>query len=108
METVIKLVLGLFFIVFVSYLGYRIFEQASSDNYLRLKSEIETVENGNNEIEARNALLRTRIEALRTDSRAIERKVRDELGLVRPDEVILLFKTDVEEKPEDERNLGGI
>ena len=93
-ENLIKLSLGLFFIVFVSYLAYQIFVQASSDTYLGLTAEIEAVEAGNRDLAEKNALLRTKIDALRSDGRAIERKSRDELGMARPDEVILLFKDD--------------
>ena len=92
METVVKLVLGIAFIVFVSYLSYQIYIQASSDTYLKLTAEIAEIEAGNAERAEANRLLRTRIEALRSDPRAIERKVRDELGMARTDEVILLFK----------------
>lgn len=94
MENLIKFIVGAAFIVVVSYLGYRIFELASSDTYLKLSAEIASVESGNKVIAERNALLKTRIEALRTDSRAIERKCRDELGMARSDEIILLFKKD--------------
>ena len=94
MENLVKFVIGVAFIVVVSYLAYQSFEQASSDTYVKLTSEIETVEDGNDVIAEKNDLLRTKIEALRTDSRAIERKCRDELGMARSDEVILLFKDD--------------
>lgn len=94
MENFIKFVIGVAFIIVVSYLGYQFFEQASSDTYVKLTSEIENVEAGNDVIAEKNNLLRTKIEALRSDSRAIERKCRDELGMARPDEVILLFKDD--------------
>ncbi len=94
MENLIKFIIGISFIVVVSYLGYEIFEQASSDTYVKLTSEIEDVESGNEAIAAKNDLLRTKIEALRADSRAIERKCRDELGMARADEIILLFRED--------------
>lgn len=93
MENFIKLICGLFFVIFVSYLGYQIYEQVTSDTYKELTAEIESVEAGNKQLAQKNALLRTRIQALRTDSRAIERKVRDELGMARSDEIILLFKS---------------
>jgi len=93
MENIFRLLLGFAFITFVSYLVYAIFEQASSDTYQRLTASLAEVEAGNAEIAAKNTLLRIRIEALRSEPRAIERKVRDELGLVRPDEIILLLRS---------------
>ena len=92
MENILKLVLGSAFIIFVAYLGYQVYVQASSDTYMRLTSDLAEVEAGNKKLEEANNLLRVRIDALRTDSRAIERKVRDELGMARPDEVIILLK----------------
>ena len=100
MENLIKLILGISFVVFVSYLVYQIFVQASPETYIRLTEEIEQVETKNAEIAETNDLLRTKIQALRTDKRAIERKVRDELGMARPDEVILLFRPDRDETAE--------
>lgn len=92
MENILKLVLSFIFIIFVAFLVYQIFVQASSDTYLRLTSELAEVEAGNEQIANQNDLLRVRIDALRSDPRAIERKVRDELGMARPDEVIIMLK----------------
>ena len=104
MENILKLVLGFTIIIFAGYLIYQIFVQATSDTYLRLTSEIAEISAGNDEIAARNDLLRIRINALRADSRAIERKVRDELGMARPDEVIIMFKKKkiIPTEPEEE------
>lgn len=92
MENIVKLLLGFTFIVFVAYLIFEIFEQASSDAYLRLNAKLEEVEEGNRELGKKNDLLRIKIDSLRTDNRAIERQIRNELGLVRSDEVLILFK----------------
>ena len=92
MENLLKLILGFGFIVLVSYLVYQIFVQASSDTYLRLTSEIAEVSDGNAKLKETNDLLRVRIEALRAEPRAIERKVRDELGMARSDEVIIMLR----------------
>lgn len=92
MENVIKLILGLVFIVFVAWLGLEISNQASNENYIRLSENLAQVEAGNEVIAKKNELLRVKIEALREDPRAIERKVRDELGLVRPDEIVVFMR----------------
>lgn len=96
MENLIKLTLGFVFIIFVSYLVYQIYEQANSETYTRLSQELDDVRSGNDKIASTNDLLRVRIDAIRTDRRAIERKVRDELGMARPDEVMILIKNDDE------------
>ncbi|MBO5754259.1 MAG: septum formation initiator family protein, partial [Proteobacteria bacterium] len=67
-------------------------EQASSDTYVRLTADLNEVRAGNAELKKTNDLLKIRIESLRNDSRAIERKVRDELGMARPDEVVIMLK----------------
>lgn len=102
MENILKLVLSFVFIIFVAFLIYQIFVQASSDTYVRLTNELAEIKAGNEVISNRNDLLRVRIDALRSDPRAIERKVRDELGMARPDEVIIMLKNDRErhEMPE--------
>ena len=96
MENIIKLLLGFAFIVLVGHLGYQVYAQANSPTYLKLKQDLGEVEAGNSKIQETNDLLKVKIEALRTDPRAIERKVRDELGMARPDEVIIMLK-----RPED-------
>ena len=92
MENILKLILGSAFIIFVAYLGYQVYAQASSDTYVRLSKDLAEVEAGNQVVAETNDLLKIRIESLRSDPRAIERKVRDELGMARPDEVIILLK----------------
>ena len=99
MENIIKLVLGFIFIIFVGYLINQVYTQAHSETYVKLTKDIAEVESGNAKIQETNDLLRVRIESLRTDPRAIERKVRDELGMARPDEIVILLK-----RPEETQN----
>ncbi|MBQ8036075.1 MAG: septum formation initiator family protein [Proteobacteria bacterium] len=105
MENILKLLLGFGFIILVSYLVYQIFVQMSSDTYLRLTSEISEVSAGNEKLKEANDLLRVRIDALRSEPRAIERKVRDELGMARPDEVIILLRNFEDPETEDAASL---
>lgn len=107
MENILKLLLGFGFIILVSYLVYQIFVQASSDTYLRLTSEISEVSAGNDRLKEANDLLRVRIEALRSEPRAIERKVRDELGMARPDEVIILLRNFEDSETETAEAAGA-
>lgn len=91
MENVVKLILSFAFIILVSYLGYLVYEQANSEEYQRLSAALQEVEEGNARLREENTQLYHRIEALREDPRAIERKVRDELNLIRSDEVLILL-----------------
>jgi cell division protein FtsB len=59
--------------------------------FFKLRREIATYEQKNQELTAKNASLRLEIEALSGDKKALERAAREDLGLVRPDEVIFNF-----------------
>ncbi|MFA5624962.1 MAG: septum formation initiator family protein [Bradymonadales bacterium] len=91
MENVIKWFLGFSFIVVVTLLAYQIYDLAHAEDLVRLKQDLAEVEEGNAELRKQNELLQIRIVSLRSDPRSIERKVRDELGLVRQNEVIMLL-----------------
>ncbi len=67
-------------------------EQASSDQYLHLMQNLEDVRQGNAQIERRNDLLRVKIDAMREDPRARERKIRDEFRLIRSDEIVVFVR----------------
>jgi cell division protein FtsB len=60
--------------------------------YYRLQSEISTYAVKNRELAATNESLRREIRALSGDVRALERAAREELGLVKPNEVIFNFE----------------
>jgi cell division protein FtsB len=61
--------------------------------YWRLQQDVRTLEERNAKLAQDNARLRREVEALRNDPVALERAVREELGYVKPGEVIF----DVEE-----------
>ena len=58
----------------------------------RLEQEIASYEEKNRALAARNTSLRLEIEALSGDDRALDRAAREDLGLVRPDEVVFNFE----------------
>ena len=58
----------------------------------RLEQEIAAYEEKNRALAARNTSLRLEIEALSGDDRALDRAAREDLGLVRPDEVVFNFE----------------
>jgi cell division protein FtsB len=56
--------------------------------YWRLRSDMRTLEARNTKLTDENAKLRREVQALQTDSAAIERAAREELGVIRPGEVV--------------------
>jgi cell division protein FtsB len=57
----------------------------------RLEAELTQIRRENGKLEARCRELRRRLEAYRTRPGYLEDVARDELGLVRPDELVLVF-----------------
>lgn len=60
--------------------------------FYKLEEEIASYEEKNRELAAKNTSLRLEIEALSGDDKALERAAREDLGLVRPDEVVFHFE----------------
>jgi cell division protein FtsB len=56
--------------------------------YWRLSDDVRALRERNQKYVDENARLRREIEALRSDARALERAAREELGLVRPGEIV--------------------
>ncbi|MBE2253343.1 MAG: septum formation initiator family protein [Myxococcus sp.] len=56
--------------------------------YLRLSQDVKALKDRNKRLGDDNARLRREVEALRDDPRALERAAREELGLVRPGEIV--------------------
>ena len=61
--------------------------------YWRLQQDVRALEERNAKLAQDNARLRREVEAMRDDPRALERAAREELGYVRPGELVF----DVEE-----------
>lgn len=57
-----------------------------------MKHEIADIKSDSEKISKENAVFQMKIEALKTDRKAVESVAREELGMVREDEVFLLFK----------------
>ncbi|MBL8917351.1 MAG: septum formation initiator family protein [Myxococcaceae bacterium] len=56
--------------------------------YLRLAQDVKSLKERNARLTEDNARLRREVEALRDDPRALERAAREELGLVKPGEIV--------------------
>ncbi len=92
MGNVLKLLLGFGFIIVVVGLSYNVYLLSHSEESRQLHEKVERLREENAVLAHHNRRLVERIEALKHDSRAIERAIRDELGLVRPDEVVIHFR----------------
>ncbi|WP_414641322.1 FtsB family cell division protein [Archangium sp.] len=56
--------------------------------YLRLRQDVETIHERNRALSAQNDILLREINALRNDPAALERAAREELGYVKPGELV--------------------
>lgn len=91
MSAIIKVLMTLSFVVFVMTLGSHVASSHDADDYVRLEQDAAALREGNAALDAENAALRARIGALRSDPRVIEQHARDQLKMVRRDEVLLLL-----------------
>jgi cell division protein FtsB len=76
------------------YLPYLIYTHSGFANYLRLRTDLRSIQAQNGRLRAENDRLQREVEALQTDPRALERVARAELGWVRPGEVIFDLQVD--------------
>jgi cell division protein FtsB len=76
------------------YLPYLIYTHSGFANYLRLRTDLRSIQAQNGHLRAENDRLQREVEALQTDPRALERVARTELGWVRPGEVIFDLQPD--------------
>jgi cell division protein FtsB len=74
----------------LGYLPYRV-RPSVLDRYLHLRSELLRAERDIARLRADNAALRRQAHALKTDLRAIENAARQDLGFVRPGDLIVRF-----------------
>ncbi|NNB87860.1 septum formation initiator family protein [Corallococcus sp. AB004] len=56
--------------------------------YLRLRQDVEALDERNRSLAAQNDVLRKEIAALRKDPATLEQSVREELGYVKPGEIV--------------------
>lgn len=60
--------------------------------YLRLRGDLKTLEQRNAHLADENVKLRREVQRLKDDPVAIERAAREELGLIKPGEVIITLE----------------
>ena len=64
------------------------FAEGGFRRYVRLSNDVTQLKDRNHKLADDNARLRRDVEALRANPRAIERAAREELGFVRPGELV--------------------
>lgn len=79
----------LFAIVFVPL---RILEAEGLPRYRALRAELQQTQEVNARMRRQVIALQQRVDRLRTDPEAIERIARDELGMLRGDEIVFQFE----------------
>ncbi len=89
---VFRVVLALPLAMAIGYLPYRAYGPEGIGQVRRLEAELQRVDRQNTSLRAENRALQLRIGQLKQDRRAIERVARDELGLVRPSDLVFLFE----------------
>lgn len=86
-----KLILSLsimFFIIFIVLVALTIFDQRGFIHMVRLREELEELENYNDKLIIENEELRQEIDLLKNDLRYLEEVARSELGLVKEGELV--------------------
>lgn len=91
MSTIAKVLVAVAFALFLMALGYSVATSRASEDYHRLVRDVESLRTENAELADENRRLAAYKQALETDSRLIERRVRGHIGMVRRDELLILL-----------------
>jgi cell division protein FtsB len=94
--------------VALGWVPYHLYGSSGLARYMRLKSERDALHESNLKLHEQNQRLRGELEALSDDNgelsrTAVERAARDELGLVRPGEVVYQVSEPATPPPSPER-----
>jgi len=95
---VTRLLLALVIVVALAILPYQAIDSDSVAMLERIRGDLADARGRLASVESQNARLRTEIEMLRRDPRAVEEFARRDLGMVRPGEVLIKV---------DSRRSGG-
>lgn len=89
---IFRLTLALPLAVLIGYLPYHAYGPQGIGQARVLQRELERLQQSNEKLQRDNGELQHRIERLRGSRRAVERVARDELGLVRPGDLVFQFE----------------
>ena len=73
------------------YVPYHLYARSGYARYLELRRDLAAAKSRNTRLRAENDWLAREVEALRTDSRALEQVARADMGWVRPGEILFDF-----------------
>jgi cell division protein FtsB len=73
------------------YVPYHLYARSGYARYLELRRDLAAAKIRNAHLHAENERLAREVEALRTDSRALEQVARADMGWVRPGEILFDF-----------------
>jgi cell division protein FtsB len=88
----LRLALAAVLALSIGYLPYRAYGPGGVARVLRLEGDLKRLEENNRHLREQNGKLRQQINGLKDDSGAIEAVARDELGLVRPEDIVFQFE----------------
>jgi cell division protein FtsB len=83
-----KILFSVFLTLVVGFIAYSLLSP-SSGKQAHLKKELAQLESQNQKLELQNKRLRLEIKALKTRKEYIEQTAREELGLVKADEIVI-------------------
>ncbi|MCC6746268.1 MAG: septum formation initiator family protein [Deltaproteobacteria bacterium] len=89
---VLRLALAGGLAVGLGYLPYRAYGPSGVGRVHRLEQQLDRLDRGNAAMQEENQRLRGQVKRLTDGRRAIERVARDELGLVRPGDLVFQFE----------------
>ena len=75
----------------IGYLPYRVYGPNGVSRVHRLERDLQQLEEANTSLEHKNQALRQQIRSLKHDRSYIEQVARDELGMVRPGDIVFQF-----------------
>jgi cell division protein FtsB len=87
---IVRIAVGVFGLLTVAILLLAVFNDKGALQVRSQSKKLSTIETEITNLDSENKQLTNEIEALRTDPTAIEKLAREELKLVKPDEIILI------------------
>jgi len=78
----------------LGYLPYRAYGPKGVARALRLEEDLERLDQRNTQLREDNLALRRKIRALKAGDDAVERTAREDLGLVKPEDLVFIFHHD--------------
>lgn len=85
---IFRLVLACGLAIGLGYLPYKAYGPQGMGKALRLEHDLDTLTRRNRELRRENQVLRRRIKQLNDDRAVIEKVAREELGMVRPEDIV--------------------